>query len=307
MTIGNSVTSIGNDAFANFTRLTNVTIGNSVTTIGSSAFSGCTSLTGITIPDSVTTIGSNAFEGCLFTKSNFINNSSLDAEVNNYWGATVFDMRTDDGVYINNNEIISWNPPAGTTSITIPEGVENVGAQVFAANEAIQSITDISLPSTLKSIGDLAFQMCVSLTGITIPESVESVGIGAFLMCPTELYNSKVYINCPMAATGYTIPDTVTTIAGAAFYGCQGISAITLPASVSVIEPAAFIEWAGEVTCLSTQPPTLPVGTGDFEGMTAFGGSRVSAIYVPSGSVDAYKSAWTGFLESTDIISAITT
>ena len=215
-------------------------------------------------------------------------------------------MVTPDGVYVTDNQIVAWNPPSGATTITIPEGVESIGTGVFSSN-IIQTITDISLPSTLKSIGDMAFQMCVSLTGITIPESVESVGVLAFLGCPTELYNSKVYINCPMAATGYTIPDTVTTIAGTAFYACQGISAITLPASVSVIEAAAFVEWAGEVTCLSTQPPTLPVGTGAAEGMTAFGGSAVSAIYVPSGSVDAYKSAWTGFLESTDIISAITT
>ena len=105
-----------------------------------------------------------------------------------------------------------------------------------------------------------------------------------------------------MAATGYTIPDTVSTIAGAAFYRCQSITSITLPASVSVIEPATFVEWGGELTCLSITPPTLPVGTGDFEGMTAFYGSGVQAIHVPSASVDAYKSAWTGFLESTDII-----
>ena len=105
-----------------------------------------------------------------------------------------------------------------------------------------------------------------------------------------------------MAATGYTIPDTVSTIASAAFYACQNITSITLPASVRVIEPAAFIGWGGELTCLSITPPTLPVGTGNLEGMTAFVESNVQAIHVPSASVEAYKSAWTGYLESTDII-----
>ena len=148
----------------------------------------------------------------------------------------------------------------------------------------------------------MAFQMCVSLTGITIPESVESVGIGAFLGCPTELYNSKVYVSCPMAATGYTIPDTVSTIAGGAFYVCQNITSITLPASVSVIEPLAFAGWGGELTCLSITPPTLPVGTGEFEGITAFVESGVQAIHVPSASVDAYKSAWNGFIDTNIIV-----
>ena len=59
--IGDSVTSIGNNAFRQCRFLTSVTIPNSVTTIGRSAFSGCSSLTSVTIPNSVTTIGNNAF------------------------------------------------------------------------------------------------------------------------------------------------------------------------------------------------------------------------------------------------------
>ena len=58
---GNSVTSIGKDAFYFCRGLTSVTISDSVTSIGSSAFYGCTGLTSITIPDSVTSIGESAF------------------------------------------------------------------------------------------------------------------------------------------------------------------------------------------------------------------------------------------------------
>ena len=72
--IGDSVTSIGNEAFRQCFSLTSVTIGNSVTTIGNSAFSGCNSLTSVTIPNSVTTISDNAFRGCIYnhrtTKTN---------------------------------------------------------------------------------------------------------------------------------------------------------------------------------------------------------------------------------------------
>ena len=63
VTIGNSVTSIGNSAFSGCGNLTSVTIPNSVTTIGESAFYGCGNLTTVTIGNSVTTIGESAFAG----------------------------------------------------------------------------------------------------------------------------------------------------------------------------------------------------------------------------------------------------
>ncbi len=64
ITIPDSVTSIGSQAFYYCSSLTNVTIVNGVTSIGNSAFLGCSSLASITIPDSVTSIGSQAFLGC---------------------------------------------------------------------------------------------------------------------------------------------------------------------------------------------------------------------------------------------------
>ncbi len=64
ITIPNSVTSIGSNAFRGCSGLTSVTIPNSVTSIGGSAFYNCTGLTSVTIPNSVTSIGSSAFSYC---------------------------------------------------------------------------------------------------------------------------------------------------------------------------------------------------------------------------------------------------
>ena len=75
VTIGNSVTAIGNYAFSNCTSLTSVTIPDSVTSIGGYAFYNCTSLTSITIPDSVTSIGERAFYHCTSLTSVTIPNS----------------------------------------------------------------------------------------------------------------------------------------------------------------------------------------------------------------------------------------
>ena len=64
LTIGSSVTIIGNAAFLACSKLTSLTIGSGVTSIGNAAFAYCTGLTSVSIPASVTTIGNGAFQGC---------------------------------------------------------------------------------------------------------------------------------------------------------------------------------------------------------------------------------------------------
>ena len=75
ITIPNSVTSIGNSAFVSCAGLTSITIPNSVTSIGDYAFEGCDGLTSITIPNSVTSIGDYAFADCDSLTSIIIPNS----------------------------------------------------------------------------------------------------------------------------------------------------------------------------------------------------------------------------------------
>ena len=72
-------------------------------------FYNCASLETITIPSTVEYIFERTFEGCYFTKDKFINNSSLDAEANNYWGATIVDSDTD-GVLIKDGNVIGYRP-----------------------------------------------------------------------------------------------------------------------------------------------------------------------------------------------------
>ena len=82
-TISNSVTTIGNAAFAFCNRLASVTIPNSVANIGDEAFVLCSSLTNVTIPNSVTSIGAGAFAACgsltSVTIGNSVTNIGFDA------------------------------------------------------------------------------------------------------------------------------------------------------------------------------------------------------------------------------------
>lgn len=85
ITIPDSVTSIGDNAFWDCLSLTSVTIPNSVTSIGDWAFDGCSKLTSVTIPDSVTSIGNYAFNNCYGLTSVTIPNSVTSIGALAFW------------------------------------------------------------------------------------------------------------------------------------------------------------------------------------------------------------------------------
>ena len=245
------ITSIGDDAFYYSSSLTSVTIGNSVTSIGGFAFSGCTSLTSITIPDSVTSIGTDAFYLC----------SSL-------------------------------------TSVAIPASVTSIGEYAFFN---CTSLTTITIPDSVTSIGEYAFYDCSSLTSVTIPNSVTSIGNSAFSNCSnlTAFYgkfasadNRCLVIDgmlnsfAPAGLTEYTIPNSVTSIGSEAFAYCSSLTSVTIPDSVTSIGTCAFYDCSSStsVYCKATTPPA---GGSNMFGYDASG----LKIYVPTASVDAYKSA----------------
>lgn len=80
---------------------------------------------------------------------------------------------------------------------TIPEGVTRIGADkqwLFREPTALESV---SLPSTLKTIGDGAFAQCCNLSNVTLPDGLTSIGVGAFAKC---------------SGLNIIIPDSVTSI-----------------------------------------------------------------------------------------------
>ena len=88
------------------------------------------------------------------------------------------------------------------------------------------SITSVTIPNSVTSIGERAFANCFSLTSIKIPNSVTSIGGGVLIGCK--------------AITSITIPNSVTSIGYFAFYDCSSITSITIPNSVTRIGDEAF-------------------------------------------------------------------
>ncbi len=224
ITIPESVISIGNNAFRFCGSLTDIKIPSGVSSIGSYAFDGCSSLTGITIPAGVTSIGASAFSDCAGLLS-------IDVEAGNQHyssvGGVLFNEdQTELIAYPTGKSEDAYSIPASVTSlvsssfrgcsltgITIPDGVTSVGSYVFYD---CSSLASIILPSGLTSIGYSMFRNCSSLAEITVPVGVISIGSYAFNGC------SLLEV--------ITIPSGVTSMGTYTFSGCSGLSSIMVEA-----------------------------------------------------------------------------
>ena len=226
-------------------------------------------LTSITIPDSVTEIGFGAFENCTSLKDIYVNITDLAAYSTKNKMHEI--IRRNIRLLVNGVEI---------TELVIPNSVTEIGTSAF---RDCTSLTSITIPDSVTSIGKGAFYGCTSLTSITIPDSVTSIGDFAFNGC-TSL-------------TSITIPDSVTSIGDYAFSGCTSLTSVTIPDSVTSIRYQAFYSCGNlrEVYCKRTTPPSIVKGAFDFN-------LPGRDIYVPTASVDAYKSAsgWSDY--ASDII-----
>ena len=220
ITIPNSVTSIGDSAFYCCTSLTSITIPDSVNSIGNSAFSRCSSLTSITIPNSVTSIGSNAFASC-----------NLDSVTIGYGvksiGENAFAYSSLSTVFWNAKQCADCTGPPFVyndkiSTFVFGDSVEHIPAYLCSD---IDSITTITIPNSVTSIGEMAFCLCSSLTSITIPNSVTSIGEMAFYYC--ELLNSV------------SIGNSVTSLGSLAFAYCS-IDTVTIGYSVKSIDHSVF-------------------------------------------------------------------
>lgn len=163
--IPDSVTHIGNGAFACQRSLFSIQIPKSVVCIENAAFFECYSLSEIIIPESVSFIGYNAFRDCY-------NVRSIHVDKNNKH----YDSRNDCNAIIDTKENLLIR---GCDSTIIPESVTHIGKAAFSCC----SFPTIHIPASVTHIGDAAFTFCKKLRVIIIPESITHMGRNVFDCC----------------------------------------------------------------------------------------------------------------------------
>ena len=230
--------------------------------------------------------------------------------------------------------------PVEDRDLQIPEYIEaygesyrvvEIGDDVFAWNTSIRTVT---LPPSLQTIGKRTFQGCDSLVSINL-ENVKKIGADAFNSCDLlksvdlsslffideHTFSScyaleSVKISEKTTSIGYdafwycerlfsvVIPDGVESIGDNAFENC-GLRKLTLGKNVKTIGDNAFASCSDlmEIHSLAVEPPAYLRGSPD--GVLFSGKSNTYGIlYVPEGSVDAYRQAdeWGNFVSIRDSV-----
>ncbi len=272
LVLPSTLTVIGENAFEDFNRLTEVTIPENVTTISNHAFYECTGLEKITLPESLQTIGSSAFTRCTSLAELTLPAKLTKLGEYAFYGCSALTDVTIPGTV----KTISYEAFAECTALksaTLMHGVTTVDSSVF---DGCTALTTLTVPDTLKvgrysvscrepeegKLPDITLHATAESTSVTEP----MVGIVRnrltefkFTDQITEI-GSKAFTNCD-ALQKMNVPDTIKTIGGAAFSDCDGLTELTLPTKLETIpESMAY-------RCSSLKNITIP------ETVTAIGNS----------------------------------
>ena len=281
-----TVTAVAKSAFV-YSDLTSVIIPNSVTSIGDNAF-GSSRLVAINVEPGNKYFSSS--DGVLynFDKTKLIECPTKKTEVSIPKTVTTIGRAAlQNCIYMTSvmipNTVTSIEDEAfcfctGLTSLTIPNSVTSIGERAFFL---CKGMTSVSIPNSVTSIGDHAFHECRSLKSVSIPNSVTSIGAWVFCECESLIT--------------VTIPNSVTSIGDGAFSGCESLTSITIPNSVSDIGKGAFGWCSNLAKVVNLNPVPQELGSSVFKYIP-----DDAVLYVPRGSVEAYKAA-EGWSEFSDI------
>lgn len=289
--IPNSVTSIGNGAFAGCSALTSVSLPKGITKINQFLFSECTNLSEIIIPEGVVNIEKNAFFNCSSLTHVTIPNSVKSIGESAFWccskvmpfliipqmvsnigekafykipiivyngsatGSAWGAIRQFNGyadadswlVYdCETKQKVLYCSPLASGEISLPTSVTSIEEKAF---ERCKSITNVNIPDSVTSIGDYAFSNCLSLTSIAIPHNITHIGNYVFDNCinltsvivgnSVSSIGNNAFKSCS-SLTSINLPNLVTSIGNHAFSYCSSLTSINLPNSINSIGNYAF-------------------------------------------------------------------
>ncbi len=188
------------------------------------------------------------------------------------------------------------NPMYGNRLLTvhIGKGVTSIGIFSFCN---CYSLEIISLPNSVLSIGHSVFRNCYSLKNVSIPNGVPYIG-------------NYTFLNCQCLKT-IALPNSVVKVIAAAFQSCGSLASITFPNSITVIEKFVFKGTCRSLVSISIPESVTSIGEAAFQGCSGMAEYHLNpveppaladvnalegipsdcVIYVPKGSLKAYKTA----------------
>ena len=267
VTIPPSVKEIGWYAFSNYDGLKSVKMPENVTSIAQGAFKYCGSLASVMISSRVTSIEAVAFYSCKKLVSVTIPSSVIKIERSAFSGCEKlmsFTVDPDNPSYSSRNGLLCSKD--GSTlvcgvngDVTIPSSVKNIGDNAFSGCTGLTSVT---IPSSVTNIGYQAFDKCEELTSVAIPSSVKSIGSRAFTMC----YKIK----------SVTMSEGVTSIGEYVFAWCEDIESVTIPHGVTSIKESAFAE------CCGLKSVSIPTSVESIGDNAFYNCSGLTSVTIPS-------------------------
>lgn len=219
LTLPNSVTEIGESAFAYQRKLTEVNIPASLKELKNDVFADCDGLKSVTFHEGLEKIGDGVFEKCALTTID------LPSTVR-YVGANAFSA-------------------TNVTEVILKDNLTFLGDNVFSNCAELQRI---SFPASIKAIPKNACGSCGKLTEVTIADGITSLGYGAFSGCkllshitlPESVNEVGASVFSQTGLTSFKFPQNLKELPLAMFSDCNHLQEITLPSSVTSIDRYLF-------------------------------------------------------------------
>lgn len=146
------------------------------------------------------------------------------------------------------------------TSITIPKSVKRIGDSAFNTFVALKKVA-FAAGSELESIGKDAFHWCKVLEEIELPSSVKTIGESAFEKCES--------------LGSITLPEGVSGIAQDTFRECKNLTTVSIPSTAANIGQWAFRD------CSQLEEIVIPEGVSSIENQAFLDCTRLSKVYLP--------------------------
>lgn len=278
--IGNSVTALPEGLFAYCKNLKNITIGSSITSIGDDTFC-LTGLVNFHVTKAINSISATAFRGC-----DDLMSFSVDLANSSFSTGSLGELMNKNGT-----KIIKYPSGRLDTSYTTAAGVTSIAGSAFRES---QNLTSITLSSAVTSCETYAFASCKKLVSVELGSGLRALATGLFMECKNlssidislittigsyafseceKLINlntsanlttigSYAFMNCSGLTTA-AFASGLTKISDYAFYNCQNLVSVALPNSLQTISPYAF-SYCSSLRSVDLGKGVVSIGTYSF-------------------------------------------